>query len=236
MPASQMPAAPVPAERIAANVAAVRAEMAAACSRAGRKPTDVTLVAVTKNQTPEVLAPLVAAGVTDVGENRADHQALMHASAPAGLHFHAIGRVQGRQFSALVPISDCLHSLAELGHVERLARACAVAGRCLPVFVQVNTSGEASKAGLTPDALPAMLEAIARHPAELAVQGLMTMAPIEDPATQHDRDAIRRCFAALRELAQRHGLSGLSMGMSQDFGIAIEEGATVVRIGTRLFR
>jgi len=217
---------------IAANVAAVRAEIAAACARAHRRPDEVTLIAVTKNQDPPVLADLLAAGVHDVGENRYDHQQVMRDAAPAGLRFHAIGRVQGRQFPKLVPISDCLHSLADPDHVERLARA--TTGRALPVYVQVNTSGEPSKAGLPPDALPHMLDLLAAHP-QLPVLGLMTMAPIEAPVHQADRDAIRRCFAALRELAQRHGLTGLSMGMSQDFPIAIEEGATVIRVGTRLF-
>jgi pyridoxal phosphate enzyme (YggS family) len=219
---------------IVANVAAVRAEIAAACARAHRPADAVTLVAVTKNQEPAVLPALAVAGVMDVGENRHEHQALMAAAAPAGMRFHAIGRVQGRQFPKLVPISHCLHSLADPDHVERLAKACLAAQRTLPVYVQVNTSGEAAKAGLTPALLPPMLDRLAAFPA-LAVQGLMTMAPIEDPRDQQDRDVIRRCFAALRELAQRHGLAGLSMGMSQDFPIAIEEGATVVRIGTRLF-
>jgi uncharacterized pyridoxal phosphate-containing UPF0001 family protein len=101
--------------------------------------------------------------------------------------------------------------------------------------VQVNTSGETTKAGLQPSALAAMLDHIAAKP-ELTVAGLMTMAPIEDAHSQSDRDVIRRCFSTLRELAFRHGLKGLSMGMSQDFPIAIEEGSTVIRIGTRLFR
>ncbi len=218
---------------IAAQVAAVRAEIADACRRVHRNPDEVTLVAVTKSQGPEVLPVLAAAGVMDAGENRHDHQAMMAAVAPVGMRFHAIGRVQGRQFPKLVPISHCLHSLADPDHVERLAKACA--GRTFPVYVQVNTSGEATKAGIVPEALPDMLDRIAAHPV-LAVQGLMTMAPIEDPQDQTDRDAIRRCFAALRELAHRHGLKGLSMGMSQDFTIAVEEGATVVRVGTRLFR
>lgn len=219
---------------ILVNVSAVRAAIADACHRCGRDQAEVTLIAVTKNQGPEVLPLLAAAGITDVGENRCEHQQIMQAAAPPGLRFHAIGRVQGRQFPTLVTISDCLHSLADPGHVERLARACAALGRQLPVYVQVNTSGEASKAGLAPEALPAMLDRISKQ-ASLQVLGLMTMAPIEDPQNQHDQDQIRRCFAALRELGQRHGLKGLSMGMSQDFPIAIAEGATVVRVGTRLF-
>lgn len=216
-------------ERIAANVAAVRHEIAAACIRAGRDPAVVRLIAVTKSQGPEVLAPLVAAGVRDVGENRVDHHEAMHAAA-AGLDlaFHAIGRVQGRQLAKLAPLSACLHSLCEPDHVRRLARACA--GARFPVFLQVNTSGEAAKAGIAPEALPDLLAAVHAEAAALEPIGLMTMAPEGAPEAD-----LRGCFRRLRALAETHSLPRLSMGMSQDFSVAIEEGATDVRIGTRLF-
>ena len=215
---------------IALQVAAVRAEIAAACQRVGRDPAGVRLIAVTKSQGPEVLAPLAAAGIRDVGENRLEHQELMfRAAAGLGLAFHAIGRVQGRQLAKLVPISTTLHSLAEPDHVARLGRACAGSERKLQVFLQVNTSGEAAKAGIFPEALPDLVRA-ARSEAGLDVVGLMTMAP-----EGADDGVIRATFAALRRLAQTQGLHRLSMGMSQDFSIAVEEGATEVRIGTRLF-
>jgi pyridoxal phosphate enzyme (YggS family) len=213
---------------IAWQVAAVRAEIAAACQRVGRDPGQVRLIAVTKSQGPEVLGPLAAAGIRDVGENRLEHQQLMYEAAHGlGLAFHAIGRVQGRQLAKLAPLSHALHSLAELEHVTRLGRACT--HQRLQVFLQVNTSGEAAKAGVTPADLPALLTA-ARAESGLEVVGLMTMAP-EGAA----EPLIRSTFRDLRILAQQHGLQRLSMGMSQDFSIAIEEGATDVRIGTRLF-
>jgi hypothetical protein len=222
------------ATRIAAQVAAVRAEIVAACVRAGRDPAGVRLIAVTKSQGPEVLAPLAAAGITDVAENRIEHQAEMRAAAAGlGLAFHAIGRIQGRQCAKLVPLSECLHSLCEGDHVARLARACQ--GRAaqglgpFPVFLQVNTSGEAAKAGIAPEALPDLLAAVRAEPA-LAAVGLMTMAP-EGAADS----TIRATFRRLRELAAAQGLARLSMGMSQDFPLAIAEGATDIRIGTRLF-
>lgn len=218
---------------IADNVAAVRAEIAAACTRAGRDPAGVRLIAVTKSQGPEVLPALAACGVLDVGENRLDHHQLMLSQAPAGLRIHAIGRVQGRQLPKLAPISACLHGLCDLDHIRRLGQAAAGLGRRLPVFLQVNTSGEAAKAGLTAEQLPAAIAAVAGQPA-LELLGLMTMAPErEEGASEAD---IRACFAGARRLAERHGLARLSMGMSQDFAWAIEEGATDVRIGTRLFR
>jgi pyridoxal phosphate enzyme (YggS family) len=215
---------------IALQVAAVRAEIATACQRVGRDPAGVRLIAVTKSQGPEVLAPLAAAGIRDVGENRLEHQELMfRAAAGLGLDFHAIGRVQGRQLAKLVPLSTALHSLAEPDHVARLGRACAGGVRKLQVFLQVNTSGEAAKAGISPEALPDLVRA-ARAEDGLDVVGLMTMAP-----EGADDGVIRATFAALRRLAQTQGLPRLSMGMSQDFSIAVEEGATEVRIGTRLF-
>jgi pyridoxal phosphate enzyme (YggS family) len=215
--------------RIAANVAAVRAEIATACAQVGRDPAAVRLIAVTKSQGPEVLAALAAAGLTDFGENRLDHLALMLPHAPAGARFHAIGRVQGRQLAGIA--ADCaeLHSLCATEHIARLARACAAVGRRLPVFIQVNAAGEASKAGLAPAEVPDFLRAVRAEPL-LEPVGLMTMAP--EGAPEGD---LRAVFAALRALAHGMGLARLSMGMSQDFPLAIAEGATDIRVGTRLF-
>jgi pyridoxal phosphate enzyme (YggS family) len=219
---------------IATNVALVRAEMAAACARVGRDASEVTLIAVTKSQGPEVLPALVAAGVRDFGENRVDHLALMRSSPACAaltetVRFHAIGRVQGRQFAELVPLAHTLHSLAELSHVSRLAKAAAQRATPFPVLLQVNTSGEAAKAGLPPEAIGDLLATVRAEPA-LNTVGLMTMAPEGASETE-----LRRTFRRLRELADHHGLPERSMGMSQDFAIAIEEGATCVRVGTRLF-
>ncbi len=218
-------------DQISGNVAAVRRDIAMACSRAGRDPQGVRLIAVTKNQQPDVMPMLVAAGVHDFGENRLEHHEAMSEAARASgiaVRFHAMGRIQSRQLPKLARISDVLHSLSELDHVPRLARACAERTR-LPVFLQVNTSGETAKAGCTTDELPALLQTV-RAQSQLEVVGLMTMAE-EGVAT----DLIRATFARLRMLAIEHGIPRLSMGMSQDFTIAIEEGATDIRIGTRLF-
>lgn len=217
---------------IAANVAAVRAEIAAACARCGRDPDSVTLVAVTKNQGPDALPALRAAGVRDFGENRVEHLETMLPAALPGDAWHYIGRIQGRQLAKIAPHAAVLHSLCEADHVGRLARALAAAGRRLPVYLQANTSGEVAKAGAEPDVLPALIGQVRGQP-ELELRGLMTMAP--DLSSDADPGQVRACFARLRELAREHGLSGLSMGMSGDFAIAIEEGATVIRVGTRLF-
>ncbi|GDY11921.1 YggS family pyridoxal phosphate enzyme [Planctomycetota bacterium] len=224
---------------IARSIAAVRAEIAAACQRSGRDPAGIRLIAVTKSQDQSVLPALAAAGITDFGENRVDHLALMAgaalASAP-GLRFHHIGRVQGRQFPDILRWAGCLHGLCEVEHLPRLARAAAAAGygpnRPFPVFIQVNTSGEISKAGLGPAALESFLD-LARRITTLHIEGLMTMAPEAEGGVASD--TIRSCFVRCRELAKTHGLPRLSMGMSGDFIAAVEEGATDLRIGTRLF-
>ncbi len=218
--------------RIAANVAAVRADIAAACGRCGRDPGTVALIAVTKNQQPEVLEALRLAGITDFAENRIEHLQLMTAHTKPGDQWHYIGRVQGRQLAKLAPLVNALHSLCDPEHVGRLARACIQGDRRLPVYIQVNTSGEAAKAGLTVAGLAEMISDIRSQPA-LDLAGLMTMAP--ELGVHGDAATVRTCFSRLRELAVSHGLSGLSMGMSGDLGVAIEEGATVVRVGSRLF-
>ncbi len=215
--------------RIVANVAAVRSEIAAACVHSGRDAASVRLIAVTKSQGPEVLAALAAAGIADFGENRLEHLAEMLLHAPLGARFHAIGRVQGRQLAGVAADCAVLHSLCATDHIGRLARACTAHGRRLPVFIQVNTAGEVSKAGLAPGEVAGFVAAV-RAESALDPVGLMTMAP-EGVA----EGEIRAAFAALRVLAGELGLARLSMGMSQDFRLAIAEGATDIRVGTRLF-
>jgi len=212
----------------------VRQGIAVSCQRSGRSPADLRLIAVTKTQDASVLSALQAAGVNDFGENRVEHLTGMVAAAAGQGRFHYIGRVQRRQFRRVVPLVESLHSLAELHHVDALDRACAELDRQLSVFVQVNTAGEAQKAGLAPDEVAAMCDACAAAE-HLELVGLMCMAP-DLRLPQHTESQVRRCFAACRALAERHGLARLSMGMSQDYQIAIEEGATDLRVGSVLFR
>ena len=218
---------------IRSNIDAVRAEIRDACLRAKRQIETVSIIAVTKSQGPEVLTALLAGGLADFGENRIDHLQLMHGHAPAGARFHAIGRVQSRQLPVIVECCESLHSLCDITHARKLATLTQAAGKRLSVFLQVNASAEASKAGMAPqDAAPFL--GLMRQLPGLEVVGLMTIAP-EMPPGQPDDGRIRACFRTLSDLGKRLGLPRLSMGMSQDFGIAIEEGATDVRIGTRLF-
>ena len=234
-------------ERISANLTEVRATIAEVCHRHARNPQDVRLIAVTKEQEPSVIAPLVAAGISDLGENRIDHLELMQATAPSEARFHFIGRVQGRQLAKLAPLCVAIHSLCEVDHIERLGRACATicattsstAGQRIQVLIQVNVANDVAKAGVRPDELTQRIEHAQSFPG-LDVVGLMTMAPLAQAGDvegeQADEYTIRHCFSALRVLAEQHHLPRLSMGMSDDFHFAVAEGATDIRVGSRLFR
>jgi hypothetical protein len=146
------------------------------------------------------------------------------------VHWHMIGQVQRRKARDVVARFDCIHAVDRLKLAQSLDARCAETGRQMQVFVEVNVSGEEAKAGLPPEQLPEALAAI-RGLKHLDVEGLMTMAPLVD-----DPEATRPVFSALRRLAGEHGLPRLSMGMTNDFEVAVEEGATDVRIGTALFK
>ena len=221
--------------RIAANAAAVTAGIAAACARAGRDPAGVTLVAVTKTHPAETVAAAVAAGLRHVGENRVQELVAKRAAlAGAPLTWHHIGRVQTNKARDVARYADVVHGVESVHAGEALARRAEGEGRVLPVLVQVNVSGEASKAGVAPADAAAVLDALGAH-AALRVDGLMTIAsPADDP------EAVRPEFRALRALRDAcarpdRPLPVLSMGMSGDYAVAVEEGATHVRVGSALF-
>ncbi|TAK78471.1 MAG: YggS family pyridoxal phosphate-dependent enzyme [Dehalococcoidia bacterium] len=228
---------------IAANVAAVRARIAEACARAGRDPAGVTLVAVTKGHPLDLVRAAVEAGCVDLGENRA--QELLpkaDAAAAAGLtprpRWHFIGHLQRNKVHEVLPRIEALHSLDSAGLLREIERRAREGGRphrdggaatSLPCYLEVNVGGEAQKQGVSPEALPDLLRA-ARACEVVEVRGLMTVAPhLGDP------EAVRPVFRALRLLARAHGLNGLSMGMTEDYPVAVEEGATVVRVGRAIF-
>ncbi|RRR74514.1 MAG: YggS family pyridoxal phosphate-dependent enzyme [Candidatus Viridilinea halotolerans] len=234
--------------KITANLCALREQMAAAALQAGRDPADVTLVAVTKTHPPEVVAAAVAAGMRDLGENRVQEAlgkiaALAHLAPPPA--WHLIGHLQRNKAKLAAEHFALVHSIDSLRLAAALARYVP-SGRRLPILLQCNVSGETSKEGFTLaggarnqaalDALLPQLEAILALPS-LEVRGLMTIAPFTD-----DPEAARPHFRALRELrdtlAQRFPQATwreLSMGMSDDFAVAIAEGATIVRVGRAIF-
>jgi pyridoxal phosphate enzyme (YggS family) len=211
------------AERVRANLVEVRERIAAAAARAGRDPGAVEIVAAVKYVPAGELAALAEGGVTVVGENRAqDLQAKVAAHGEA-FTWDFIGHLQSRKVKQIAPLVRLIHSVCSESVLEQLGRH---APPGLRVLVEVNVAGEEGKDGVAPAELEAFLE---RCPVPVA--GLMTMPPLA-----REPDDSRRCFAALRELGARHGLAELSMGTTQDYEAAVEEGATLVRIGTRLFR
>jgi PLP dependent protein len=205
--------------RLRSNLEGVRARIAAACVRAKRDPSSVTLIVVTKSVPKELIPELSGFGVTDIGENRAV-EALERVGGLGGFRRHMIGHLQTNKVAKALQWADTIHSVDRASLVRELSKN----NKKLPVFVQVNVSGEASKGGFAPEETEA---AVAEARKALDVVGLMTMAPEGADARPH--------FRRLRELAARAGLGRLSMGMTQDFEAAVEEGATDVRVGTAIF-
>jgi PLP dependent protein len=213
------------AERVRANLLAVRAEVAVAAARAGRDPASVEVLAAVKYVPVEKLFLLAAAGVTLVGENRAQElQAKVSAHGDL-FTWDFIGTLQSKHVRSIVPHVRLIHSLASESALRELERHRELWRSELGALVQVNVSGDLNKAGIHPQRLEAFIE---RSP--LPIRGLMTMPPLSSSP-----ECSRQWFRRLRELAQAHGLRELSMGTTQDFPVAIEEGATIVRIGTRLY-
>ena len=177
--------------------------------------TDVTVVAATKYVSVDELQVLADAGVEVVGENRAQDLEAKHARYGDAFRWHFIGHLQSRKAKAVSDLCELCHSLASESAARKLT---------IPALVEVNLSGEPSKSGIAPDELPRLLDLYAD------VRGLMTMPP-----AAADPEASRPYFRRLRELAEEHGLRELSMGTSQDYQVAVEEGATYIRIGSVLY-
>lgn len=211
------------------NLLDVRLKMAQAAVRGGRSPDAVRLIAITKSVgLPEIRA-LCNLGITEFGENRSEVAAEKIAGIAAPVRWHMIGSVQRRKAKDIVELFDVVDSVDRLEVAQALEQRCAQLDKSLPILLEVNVSGEVSKHGFTPEDLETALNEVAACP-HLHAEGLMTMAPYVD-----DPEDARPVFGKLRELAERFGLRELSMGMSNDYEVAIEEGATQVRIGSALF-
>ncbi len=206
------------AERVRANLERVRSEIAGT----GRDPSGVQILAAVKYVPLEELGVLAEAGIELLAENRAQDLARKAEAYPGRFTWDFIGHLQSRKVRQILPYVRFIHSVASdsaLAQLERHAEAET------EVLVEVNVAGEPGKSGVAPDELPSFLE---RCP--VTVAGLMTMPPLTSTP-----EASRPYFAALRQLAERHGLPHLSMGTSQDYLVAVEEGATIVRLGTSLY-
>jgi len=233
---------------ISDNIAAVRERIASAATRAGRSADDITLIAVTKTHTAATVGEALAAGVRDCGENRVQEAEAKIPLLPDAARWHLIGNLQRNKARRAAALFDMVHSIDSLRLAEALNRAVQedASRRRLAVLLEINVAGEASKAGFrlsnaadSHAAVAELREVVANIAAlpNLEVRGLMTVAPFVD-----DPEQVRWVFAALRRLRDelQHELAGielaqLSMGMSDDFEVAIEEGATMVRIGRAIF-
>lgn len=211
------------AERVRANLAEVRDQIAAAAARSGRDAGEVEIVAAVKYVPVDQLGALAEGGVTIVGENRAQDLEAKVAAHGDAFQWDFIGHVQSRKVKQIAPHVRLIHSVCTDSVLGQLAKH---APPELRVLVEVNVAGEEGKDGVAVAQLDAFIE---RCPVPVA--GLMTMPPLA-----HDPGDSRRWFAALAELARERALPELSMGTTQDYEVAVEEGATIVRIGTRLFR
>jgi PLP dependent protein len=222
-------------EVVRENLAAARAAIAEAEARTGRAPGTVELLAAVKYVDAEDMAVLAAAGIALVGENRVEQLIAKQDVARELFAWDFIGHLQSRKARDLAGRVRLVHSLSTLSAAERLDRSSETPVACL---AEVNVAGEDSKEGLAPEALEEFLAAVAELP-NIRIEGLMTMPPLAAAA-----EASRPYFAALRELAgrlderwaPRHGFARLSMGTSQDYVVAVEEGATIVRLGSTLYR
>jgi pyridoxal phosphate enzyme (YggS family) len=217
--------------QVADGLERVRVRIASACARAGRDPSEVALVAVSKVHPAAAVREAYEAGQRLFGENYVQElvdkaEAL---SGLPGLAWHFIGHLQRNKAKAVVEIGALVETVDSVRLAAELDRRAAAVSRTVPVLLQVNVAGEAQKSGCRPEDLFALVSEVRALP-HLELRGLMTIPPLGEAP-----EASRRHFAMLRALAAEHGLRELSMGMSADLEAAVEEGATIVRVGTAIF-
>jgi pyridoxal phosphate enzyme (YggS family) len=216
---------------VAERVEAVRRRIESACARAGRPPDEVTLVAITKTFPPAAVREAAAAGLRDFGENRVQEaQAKLPQLADLTPRptWHMVGHLQTNKVKTAMGLFDIIQSVDSL-HLAEAISGRAPENRRVPVLLEVNVAGESAKYGFRPEELPEAAAAAQRLPG-LDVRGLMTVAPLVE-----DAEEVRPVFRRLRELARAVHLRELSMGMTDDFEVAVEEGATIVRVGRAIF-
>jgi PLP dependent protein len=213
----------------AATLADVRREIEAACRRASRDPSEVTLVAITKTFAADVIEPVINAGQRVFGENRVQEAKAKWPPLKErypGLELHLVGPLQSNKAKEAVGLFDCVHTIDRPSICEALAKEIEKQGKRPRLLVQVNTGAEPQKAGVLPEAADDFVRRC-RTEYGLTIEGLMCIPPLEEPPAPH--------FGLLKKIAARNGFALLSMGMSADFALAIEFGATHVRVGTAIF-
>ncbi|MBS0650698.1 MAG: YggS family pyridoxal phosphate-dependent enzyme [Verrucomicrobia bacterium] len=208
----------------------LRRQIAEACQRSNRSPSDIALIAVTKYASLEALQEAYAMGLRTFGESRIPTALDKMAQLPSDIAWHFIGHLQSNKVAKAIGRFALIHSMDSLDLAKKISSASVQQNCTTPILLQVNTSGETSKQGFTPDSCRGHFLELSQLPG-ITIQGLMTMAPLTD-----DEKVVRSCFSRLRSLRDELKLRHLSMGMSHDFPIAIEEGATLLRIGSALFQ
>jgi pyridoxal phosphate enzyme (YggS family) len=220
---------------IADNLQRVREEIARAAAKSGRTTDDVELVAITKTHPADKVREAIETGQTLFGESRVQEARVKIPELPSNLRWHFVGHLQKNKIRHALPLFEMIHSVDSLGLAQEMNRIAEEEGMHPRVLLEVNVASEGSKFGFTPEKSREEMESLLALP-RLSILGLMTIPPIAEEA-----EASRKYFIALRELRDRlqsdfHvDLAQLSMGMTQDFAVAVEEGATLVRIGTAIF-
>lgn len=220
------------------NYRRLQEEIAETAISCGRKPEEIQLVAITKNQPWEVIEPIYHEGCRNFGENRLQEALPKIDQAPADCHWHFVGSLQRNKVRKVLSYFTTIHSVDSLELAQKISECAVERNRQINIFLQVNTSGETSKHGMSPEECFRICEKILSLP-NLNIRGMMTMAPLVE-----DEGMIRYTFASLRMLRNKlieeyrpvNGFKDLSMGMSHDFKEAIREGATVLRIGSRIWQ
>ena len=221
-------------EHIKANVEAVRGRIAEACEKAGRRSEDVSLLAVTKMRAPDEINAVIRAGVNLIGENRVQEAQAKRAEIRGEFEFHLVGHLQTNKAAAAADMFDVIQSVDSYRLAEKLSAEAVKINKVLRIYIQVNSSSEETKTGLEPVEAPKEAERIRGLPG-IELCGLMTIGPLTD-----DENEVRRAFTETRGLFEKMraadpDMKVLSMGMTDDLEIAIQEGATLVRVGRALF-
>ena len=219
------------------NYLAVEEKVKEACRRAGRNRDEVTLIAVSKTKPMSMSEELLPLGVVDFGENKVQELTAKEEALPSGIHWHMIGHLQRNKVKYIVDKACLIHSVDSLRLAETVSQEAEKKGVTANILIEVNVAGEDSKFGVSPDETAALAEAISKLP-NIAVKGLMTIAPFVENAEEN-----REVFRNLRKLSvdieekkfNNVTMAVLSMGMTGDYEVAIEEGATMVRVGTGIF-
>lgn len=219
------------------NILRVQQNIAEACEKCGRDPSEVMLLAVTKNHTPEEINQVVASGITNLGENRVQELVSKYDLIQGDVKWHLIGHLQKNKVKYIADKVEMIHSVESLSLVEEINKQCGKLGRTMDILVEINVSGEESKHGITPEEAHDFVKSVAQYP-NVKIRGLMTMAP-----KYAEIDEIREVFAKLYKIGvdirekkyDNISMEYLSMGMSNDYMIAIGEGSDIVRVGSALF-